>query len=133
MSPRERAEIAMRGGRPDRVPVVPLIDTSYAAACLGVPVSQCFLSPEVHAQALLSALEQHPGIDGLSINIGLTADVIVDLVSSGNTLRANNLVAVEEIARISARLIVNQAALKLKRNELQPVIDAFAGAVASHA
>jgi len=79
MSPRERAEIAMRGGRPDRVPVVPLIDTSYAAACLGVPVSQCFLSPEVHAQALLSALEQHPGIDGLSINIGLTADVIVDL------------------------------------------------------
>jgi ATP phosphoribosyltransferase len=64
--------------------------------------------------------------------VGL-ADVIVDLVSSGNTLRANNLVAVEEIAKISARLIVNQAALKLKRAEIQPVIDAFAGAVTADA
>ena len=43
------------------------------------------------------------------------ADAIVDLVSTGNTLRANNLKAVEEIAPISARLIVNQAALKVKR------------------
>ncbi len=56
--------------------------------------------------------------------VGL-ADVIVDLVSSGNTLRANQLKAVEEIMPISARLIVNQAALKLKRSEIQPVIDAF--------
>jgi ATP phosphoribosyltransferase len=57
------------------------------------------------------------------------ADAIVDLVSSGGTLRANNLVEVEEIMAISARLIVNQAALKMKRDLLQPVIDAFAGAV----
>jgi ATP phosphoribosyltransferase len=57
------------------------------------------------------------------------ADTIVDLVSSGGTLRANNLVEVEEIMAISARLIVNQAALKMKRDLLQPVIDAFAGAV----
>ncbi len=57
--------------------------------------------------------------------VGL-ADAIVDVVSSGNTLRANQLVAVEEIAPISARLVVNQAALKLKRRALQPVIDAFA-------
>ena len=56
--------------------------------------------------------------------VGL-ADAIVDLVSSGDTLRANQLKAVEEIMPISARLIVNQAALKLKRSELQPVIDAF--------
>jgi len=56
--------------------------------------------------------------------VGL-ADAIVDLVSSGNTLRANQLKAVEEIMPISARLIVNQAALKLKRSEIQPVIDAF--------
>ena len=56
--------------------------------------------------------------------VGL-ADAIVDLVSSGNTLRANQLKAVEEIMPISARLIVNQAALKLKRLEIQPVIDAF--------
>ena len=57
--------------------------------------------------------------------VGL-ADAIVDVVSSGNTLRANQLVAVEEIAPISARLVVNQAALKLKRRALQPVIEAFA-------
>lgn len=60
--------------------------------------------------------------------VGL-ADAIVDLVSSGGTLKANNLHAVEEIMPISSRLIVNQAALKMKRAELQPVIDAFAGAV----
>ncbi len=56
--------------------------------------------------------------------VGL-ADVIVDLVSSGGTLKANNLVAVEEIARISSRLVVNQAALKLKHAELQPIIESF--------
>ncbi len=61
--------------------------------------------------------------------VGL-ADAIVDLVSSGNTLRANNLQAVEEIMPISARLIVNQAALKLKRRAIQPMLDAFARAVA---
>jgi len=50
------------------------------------------------------------------------ADAIVDLVSSGTTLRANNLVEVEEVAQISARLIVNQSALKVRREELMPVI-----------
>ncbi|HYL18643.1 MAG TPA: ATP phosphoribosyltransferase [Burkholderiales bacterium] len=60
--------------------------------------------------------------------VGL-ADVIVDLVSTGNTLRANNLVAVEEIMPISARLIVNQAALKLKDATLQPLLEAFVRAV----
>lgn len=62
--------------------------------------------------------------------VGL-ADAIVDLVSTGNTLRANNLVEVEDIMPISSRLVVNQAALKLKRELLQPVIEAFAGAVKS--
>jgi ATP phosphoribosyltransferase len=61
--------------------------------------------------------------------VGL-ADAIVDLVSSGGTLKANRLQAVEEIMPISSRLIVNQAALKLKRTLLQPVIEAFAAAVA---
>ena len=56
------------------------------------------------------------------------ADAIVDLVSSGKTLKANDLVPVEEIMPVSARLIVNQAALKTRRAELQPVIDAFARA-----
>ncbi|GGX15734.1 MULTISPECIES: ATP phosphoribosyltransferase [Undibacterium] len=56
--------------------------------------------------------------------VGLS-DVIVDLVSTGNTLRANNLVEVEEIMDISSRLVVNQAALKLKRERLQPILQAF--------
>ena len=60
--------------------------------------------------------------------VGL-ADAIVDLVSTGGTLRANNLVAVEEILPVSARLIVNQAALKLKRGAIQPLLDAFSKAV----
>jgi len=63
--------------------------------------------------------------------VGL-ADAIVDLVSSGSTLRANNLVAVEEIRSVSARLIVNQAALKLKRGAIQPLLDAFVKAVDSN-
>jgi ATP phosphoribosyltransferase len=57
------------------------------------------------------------------------ADAIVDLVSTGNTLRANHLVEVEQILDISARLVVNQAALKLKREPLRAIIDAFAKAV----
>ncbi len=60
--------------------------------------------------------------------VGL-ADVIVDLVSTGGTLKANNLVAVEEIMSISSRLVVNQAAMKLKHDSLQPIIEAFRGAV----
>jgi ATP phosphoribosyltransferase len=58
------------------------------------------------------------------------ADVIVDLVSSGNTLKANGLIAVEEIMPISSRLIVNPAALKLKRDVVQPLLDALEKAVA---
>ena len=60
--------------------------------------------------------------------VGL-ADAIVDLVSTGGTLKANNLVAVEEIAQVSSRLVVNPAALKLKRKAMQPILDAFAQAV----
>jgi ATP phosphoribosyltransferase len=56
--------------------------------------------------------------------VGLS-DVIVDLVSSGSTLKANQLKAVEHISDISSRLVVNQAALKLKRNTIQPMLDAF--------
>jgi ATP phosphoribosyltransferase len=57
------------------------------------------------------------------------ADAIVDLVSTGSTLKANHLVEVEHIMPISSRLVVNQAALKLKRATLRPLIDAFATAV----
>jgi ATP phosphoribosyltransferase len=57
------------------------------------------------------------------------ADAIVDLVSTGSTLKANHLVEVEEIMQISARLVVNQAALKLKREPIRQIIDAFASAI----
>jgi ATP phosphoribosyltransferase len=57
------------------------------------------------------------------------AEAIVDLVSSGSTLKANNLVEVEEITKISSRLVVNQAALKMKRELLQPVIAAIEAAI----
>ncbi len=57
------------------------------------------------------------------------ADAIVDLVSTGNTLKANKLVAVEEILLVSSRLIVNRASLKLKREALAPMMEAFAKAV----
>jgi ATP phosphoribosyltransferase len=56
--------------------------------------------------------------------IGL-ADAIVDLVSTGNTLKANDLVAVEDVMPISSRLIVNRAALKTREALLQPLLNAF--------
>lgn len=59
--------------------------------------------------------------------VGL-ADAIVDLVSTGNTLKANDLVEVETIMPISAQLIVNQAAHKRQRSEMQEFLDAFATA-----
>jgi ATP phosphoribosyltransferase len=57
------------------------------------------------------------------------ADAIVDIVSTGGTLRANGLVEVEKIADISSRLVVNQAALKLKRDAIRPLIEALEKAV----
>jgi len=59
--------------------------------------------------------------------VGL-ADAIVDLVSTGGTLKANGLEAVEDIADVSSRLIVNQAALKTRSARLLPLIHAFAQA-----
>ena len=60
------------------------------------------------------------------------ADAIVDLVSTGGTLQANDLVEVERIMDISSRLVVNQAALKLKQQPIRRLIDIFATAVAPH-
>ena len=57
------------------------------------------------------------------------ADAIVDLVSTGNTLKANHLIEVERIMDISARLVVNQASLKLKQAAIRPIINAFAQAI----
>lgn len=57
------------------------------------------------------------------------ADAIVDLVSTGATLKANNMVELKTIAPISSRLIVNQGAMKLKRAQLLPIINTIRHAV----
>ena len=85
MKPRARAEAVLRGELPDRVPFVPLVDTSYAAACAQLPVSECFIHPEAYAAALVATLDRHPDIDGVSINIGLSEEVIVDHKITGGT------------------------------------------------
>ena len=64
--------------------------------------------------------------------VGL-ADAIVDLVSSGATLTANDLVEVETIMPISSRLIVNQTAMKLKRAAITPLMRALESAVGTRA
>ena len=60
--------------------------------------------------------------------VGL-ADKIVDIVDTGNTLRANGLEPTELIATISSRLIVNKAAMKMKHSVIQRLIDQLAEAV----
>jgi ATP phosphoribosyltransferase len=85
---------------------------------------QHFASKSVHVDLikLYGSMELAP-LTGL-------ADAIVDLVSTGSTLKANKLVEVERIMDISSRLVVNPAALKLKREALRELIDAFEKAVA---
>jgi ATP phosphoribosyltransferase len=61
--------------------------------------------------------------------VGL-ADAIVDLVSTGSTLRANQLVEVEQIGEVSSRLIVNQASMKTRAAALEPLLQRLAAAVA---
>jgi len=58
-------------------------------------------------------------------------NAIVDLVSTGSTLKANHLIEVERIMDISSRLVVNQASLKLKQEPIRAIIQAFAGAVSA--
>ena len=62
--------------------------------------------------------------------VGLS-DIIFDLLCTGGTLKANCLIAVEYISDISSRPLVNQTSFKLKHGLIQPVIDAFASAVAA--
>jgi ATP phosphoribosyltransferase len=61
--------------------------------------------------------------------VGL-AEAIVDLVSTGSTLRANQLVEVEKICDVSSRLIVNQASMKMRAAQLDPLLQRLAGAAA---
>ena len=53
--------------------------------------------------------------------LGLS-DWIVDLVDTGNTLKANGLVTLEHITDISSRLVVNKAAMKMKNNTIKPIL-----------
>lgn len=64
--------------------------------------------------------------------VGL-ADAIVDLVSTGSTLKANDLIEVEEIMQISSRLVINQASLKTRRAELAPLLAALSRAIGQEA
>lgn len=57
------------------------------------------------------------------------ADEIVDVVDTGNTLRANGLVAFDKIADISSRLIVNRAAMKLKYEKINPLLESIKAAL----
>jgi ATP phosphoribosyltransferase len=74
---------------------------------------------------LYGAMELAPILD--------LAHEIVDIVDTGNTLKANGLEAQEEIADISSRLIVNKAAMKTKYSEIQNIVDALRDAVAAKA
>jgi ATP phosphoribosyltransferase len=112
---------------------------------LDLKIAQCRMSVATRADfdyaATVKTARQHFADKGVHVDIiklygsmelaplvGM-ADAIVDLVSTGSTLKANNLIEVEHIMPISSRLIVNQAALKLKREMLKPIIEAFERAV----
>ncbi len=62
--------------------------------------------------------------------LGLS-DWIVDLVDTGNTLKANGLVTLEHIADISSRLVVNKAAMKMKNAVIKPILDQLSEIVAN--
>lgn len=79
MNPRKRTTNAIYGKSTDRTPCVPLVDLSYAASVAGIDVSQCFMDPSSHANALQAVIERHPDIDGMSINISLDDSIITDI------------------------------------------------------
>ncbi len=78
IEPRQRAVKAMYGQKPDRVPCMPFIDNSFSAPTMGVPVSQCFLDPISHAESMVASLERYPDIDGVSINLCLADDIVLE-------------------------------------------------------
>lgn len=78
----------------------------------------------LHAQKINAEVIKLSGNVELACLAGL-ADAVVDIVETGSTLKANDLQEVALIMRSSARLVVNHAALKLKRDTLRPLIDAL--------
>ncbi|MEQ9395036.1 ATP phosphoribosyltransferase [Haliea sp.] len=81
-----------------------------------------FAAQGVHADVikLYGAMELAPMMD--------LADLIVDIVDTGNTLRANGMEPLEEIAHISSRLIVNKAAMRSQYRAIQGLVDQLAAA-----
>lgn len=67
-----RALHAINGLKTDRPSVLPSIDVAYAASCAGIPIGDCFLNTQLHANALSCALDTHPEIDGLYVNLCLS-------------------------------------------------------------
>ena len=72
MTGKERALRAIRGENADRPSVLPSIDVAYAPGCIGRKVGECFRNPELHAKALMGALDTFPETDGLYVNLCLS-------------------------------------------------------------
>ncbi len=72
----------------------------------------------------IEIIELHGSVE-LGPVIGLS-DVILDIVESGSTLRANGLSVLEEVCEVSARLVVNRVSLKTKRERIRSIIDGIA-------
>lgn len=77
----------------------------------------------------IEIIELHGSVE-LGPVIGLS-DVILDIVESGSTLRANGLSVLEDVCDVSARLVVNRAAMKTKRERIRQIIDGMATLVAA--
>jgi len=75
----------------------------------------------------IEIIELHGSIE-LGPVIGLS-DVILDIVESGSTLKANGLSVLEEVAECSARLVVNRVSMKTKRDRIRQIIDGLAAEV----
>jgi ATP phosphoribosyltransferase len=119
-----RVSVAVREGFDYQSAVRQGARLSVATKYTGI-AREFFASKGVHVDLikLYGSMELAP-LTGL-------ADAIVDLVSTGSTLKANHLVEVERIMDISSRLVVNPAALKLKGPQLKPIIEAMGRAVAA--
>ena len=79
MTGKERALRAIRGKETDRPSVLPSIDVAYAPGCIGRKVGECFRKPDLHAKALMGALDLFPEIDGLYVNLCLSDDKLTKL------------------------------------------------------
>lgn len=90
MNGKKRCIQALQFKPTDRVPVHPQIDYSYAAAANSIPVSECFLYPEVHAEALSRILDIHQ-IDGLYVNLCLSPEVIDGLTEKEGDYYATDI------------------------------------------